>query len=366
MNFSSLIGQDNAKRILTRTADRDQLPNSFLFCGPEGVGKWAAALALTAYLNCRNRNDADSCGTCPACIQIQKLQFPNLYIAVPTPPSKSEKEEIANYWDILNRKIAEPYSLIGGERQMSIPVATVRTIRSSLAQKPPQSGKRIIIIEQMDRMRTMSADALLKLVEEPPPQTLIVITTSKPDRLLPTIISRCRRLRFAPLSEEEIIDYLLGRTEVGEKNASLLARLSRGSLGRALYLASGDTEQDREVAKLIFKGIFISQPGELIAEAADILPFNDRFRINRIIGVWQTLFRDIIILKSGRDKQSLINVDFAAELEKIAGRGIHQENLLKLPSHLGTVMADIELNVDTRSAVGALLTHAHKRLIVSS
>jgi DNA polymerase-3 subunit delta' len=363
MNFDTLIGQENVRQILTRTADRQQLPNSYMFCGPEGVGKWAAALALTAYLNCRERNGNDSCGACPSCIQIDKLQFPNLHIAIPTPPSKTEKEELANYWEILDGKIAEPYSLIGGEREMSIPVATVRAIRSSLSQKPPQIGKRVVIIEQMDRMRTMSADALLKIVEEPPPETLIVITTSKPERLLPTIVSRCRRLRFAHLSDEDIADYLTGKTDVDENRAGLLARLSMGSLGRALYMATGDTEQDREVAKLIFKGIFVTKPVDLIAEAADILPFRDRFRINRIIGVWQTLFRDVMVLKSGRDKDSLINIDFAPELEKIAGREISQESLLKIPSYLGTVISDIELNVDTRSAVGALLIEVHDKLI---
>jgi len=363
MNFKALVGQENAVRILTRTVEREQLPNSYLFCGPEGVGKWAVALALTAYLNCRNPQDGDSCGRCPACIQIKKLQYPNLYIAVPTPPSKSDKEELANYWEILENKIAEPYSLIGGEREMSIPVDTVRNIRSSLSQKPSQDGKRVVLIEQMDRMRTNSADALLKLIEEPPPQTLIIITTSKPERLLPTIVSRCRRLRFARLPLEKIAGYLTAKAEIGEAKAALLARLAQGSLGRALYMATGDTEQDREVAKMIFKGIFITQPADLIAEAADILPFKDIYRINRILAVWQTLFRDIIVLKSGRDAESLINIDFAAELEKIAGRDIPQNQLLKIPSYLGGVMADIELNVDIASAVGALLIEVHRRLM---
>jgi DNA polymerase-3 subunit delta' len=364
MNFESLTGQENVRRILRRTADRDQLPNSYLFCGPEGVGKWAAALALTAYLNCRNRGEEDSCDSCPACIQIKKLQFPNLHIAVPTPPSKSEREEDANYWEILEQKIAEPYSLIGGEREMSIPVATVRSIRKSLSQKPPQSGKRIVLIEQMDRMREMSAEALLKIVEEPPPQTLMIITTSKPERLLSTIVSRCREVRFGYLKPEEISAYLKKRTDLTDSRVAALARLAQGSLGRALFMAAGDTEQDREVAKMVFKDIFSSGPADLVAEAADILPMADRFRINRIIGIWQSLFRDIIVLKSGRDKDSLINIDFAPELEKIAGRAFPEAALLGIPAHMAEVMHDIELNVDTKTAVGALLIDIHRNLAV--
>lgn len=362
MNFSSVVAQETAKRILTRTADRGQLPNSYLFCGPEGVGKWAAALALTSYLNCPNRSAGDSCGICPACRQIRKLQYPNLYIAIPTPPSRSEKEETENYWEILNQKIAEPYSLIGGERQMVIPVATVREMRRSLAQMAPPKGTRVVIIEQMDRMLTTSADALLKLVEEPPSLTLIIITTSRPERLLPTVISRCRRVRFSPLPEVAVVEYLTARAGVDPSRAALLARLSQGSLGRALYLTSAETEQDREVAKLIFKGIFIAAPASLVAEAVDVLPFTSRFRINRIINVWQTLFRDIILLKNGEESGHLINMDFATELEKIAAHELPQDQLLRIPAYLGSVVNDIDLNVDTRTAVGALLIDLHRRL----
>ncbi len=362
MDFKSLIDQEHVRRILIRTADRDQLPNSYLFCGPEGVGKWAAALALTAYLNCANRGEGDSCGTCPACRQIQKLQYPNLYVAIPTPPSKSESEETENYWAILQQKIDEPYSLIGGRRQMSIPVATVRNMRRSLAQKAPQTGTRVVVIEQMDRMLTTSADALLKLIEEPPGETLIIVTTAHPERLLPTVVSRCRKIRFRHLPEKDIAAYLNDRTDLSQARAALLARLARGSLGRALYLTGGDHEQDREVAKLVFKGMFLSNPVDVIAEAADLLPYNDRFRINRIIGVWQTLFRDLILLKSGEQTRLLINIDFASELEKIAAADIPQETLLELPSHLGSCTEDIDLNVDTRAAVGGLLIDIHKRL----
>ncbi len=366
MDFNSLVNQNHVRQILTRTADRDQLPNSYLFCGPEGVGKWVAALALTAYLNCADKKDGDSCGACPACRQIQKLQYPNLHIAIPTPPSKSDKEELENYWEILKQKIAEPYSLITGRRQMSIPVATVREMRRNLAQKAPLAGKRVVIIEQMDRMMMTSADALLKLVEEPPAKTLIIITTSHAEKLLPTIVSRCRQVRFAHLPEEKIAGHLAEYAGLSETKATLLARLARGSLGQALYLAAGDHEQDREVAKLIFKGMFHARAIDLIAEAADILPYNDRFRLNCIIGFWQTLFRDIIVLKNGEQSRLLVNVDFIGELEKIAAREIRQESLLDLPAFLGSVIDDINLNVDTYSAVGGLIIDIRRRLGLDS
>ena len=108
--------------------------------------------------------------------------------------------------------------------------------------------------------------------------------------------------------------------------------------------------------------MFTSDPIDLIAEASDILPFTDRFRINRIINIWQTLFRDLILLTGGQQNRLLINVDFAAELEKIAARDLPQGKLLEIPAHLGSVTQDIDLNVDTRSAVGALLIDLHRML----
>ncbi len=362
MNFKSLVGQESAQKILVQTVDRDHLPNSFLFFGPEGVGKWAVALALTAYLNCRDRTDGDSCGKCPPCRQIQKLQFPNLHIAVPTPPSKSEKEESENYWEILEAKITEPYSLIGGKRQMSIPVAAVRHMKRSLSQKPPVEGKRVVIIEQMDRMLTASADALLKLIEEPPSRTVIIITSSRPEKILPTIISRCRRIRFSHLNEASIRSYLTDQSGISEKKAVLLARLSGGSLGKALYVAEDENLQDREIAKLVFKGIFQADAAEVIAEASDLLPLNDRFRLNRVISQWQTLFRDLLLLQSGADAENVINIDFASELERLAGRNMKREALVKIPAQLGAVIEDIDLNVDTGTAIGAALIDIQKKL----
>jgi len=369
MDFKSLIGQARAARILTRTTDKDHLPNSLLFAGPEGVGKWAAALALASYINCKDRRAPDpetgipdSCGKCGPCKQIRKLQYPNLYIAVPTPPSKNDREENENYWEILNRKIEEPYALISGKRQMSIPIAAVRAMKKSLSQKPSTSGKRVVIIEQMDRMKTASGDALLKLIEEPPSQTLIIITTSRPDKLLPTIISRCRRLRFANLPEREMENYLIERSGLSQSRARLLSRLSQGSLGRALYLSEDENNQDREVAKLVFNGLFSADIAEVIAESADVLPVKDRFRLNRINTAWQSLFRDLMVLRNGGAASQLINSDFAPDLERLAGLKLNARALLNIPDLIGSTMHDIDLNVETRTAIGALLIRIQKDL----
>lgn len=362
MNFNRLKGQEKVREILTKTANNKQLPNSYLFSGPEGVGKWTAALSLTAYLNCQNPNSEDSCGACPSCKQISKLQHPNLFIAIPTPPSKNEKEEFANYWEILENKIVEPYSLITGQRQMSIPVATVRQIKQKLNQKAELTGTRVIIIDQMDRMLTSSGDALLKLVEEPPSDTLIIITSSNPEKLLDTIVSRCRVISFSRLSDEIISSYLIEKEVAVDKKAELLAKLSQGSIGRALYLSDDDITQDREIAKLIFKGMFLGPAIDLITEAGDLLPYRDRFRITRIIGFWQSLFRDLILIKNGSGNDKLINIDYTVELERLASKNLDIEQLLKIPAYLGEIISDIQLNVSTQTAVAALLIDIPKRI----
>lgn len=362
MIFKSVIDQKAVIKNLTLLADKDHLPNSFLFYGPEGVGKWSMALALTSYLNCRYKVNNDSCGSCPTCKQIDHLQFPNLFLAVPTPPSKKDEEETDNYWDILNRKIERPYSLITGQRQMSIPVEAIRRMKKDLAQTPPTAGTRVVIIEQMDRMLTSSADALLKIIEEPPSRTLVIITTSRPEKILPTIISRCRRIRFSHLSEQTITRRLIDDYKITDKSALLLARLSSGSLGRALYLADDENRQDREIAKLIMKGIFLESPEKVIAEAIELLPLRDRFRLNRVIAAWQTIARDIILIQTGAGEEAVINIDFFDDLRKFSARPVNPGQILKLPQYLGSVRADIDLNVDTRSAVAAAIIEMSKIL----
>lgn len=364
MRFEQIVNQDAVKKILIRTALRQQLPNGYLLYGPEGVGKWAMALALTAFLNCKNPTENDSCGECGPCRQIAKLQFLNLFIAVPTPPSKSEKDELENYWTLLKQKIEEPYSLLTGSRTMLIPVQTVRDIRRSLAQKPPLAGYRVVIIEQMDRMLTNSADALLKLIEEPPPRTLIIITCSHPEKLLPTVISRCRKVRLGTLSEDMIVGYLRDNYDIKETKAKLLTRLSGGSLGRALYLADDEHAQDRDLSRAVLKGLFQASASTVMAEVHDLMPFNDRSRMNRILASWQYLFRDLILLSNGAGADKLINTDFAPEMEKMTAGIRNSESFLAIPNYLGTVMRDIELNVDTRMAVTAALLKIEKRLRV--
>jgi len=362
MNFESIANQAAVKRILQRTVAQNQLPNSYLFAGYEGIGKWAMALALAAYLNCHRRSDADSCGQCPSCRQISRLQHPNVYIAVPTPPSKSDKEELQNYWEILEAKQAEPYALITGERQLSIPVATVREMKRSLMQKPAASGRRVVIIEQMERMLTSSADALLKLIEEPPPETLLILTSSQPERLQATIISRCRRVSFNRLPEEEVARYLAERHGLSTDTATLLARLSQGSLGQALHIRADEIAQDREVAKLLFKGITRAGATEVVAEAAHLLPFRDRSRIKSVLLTWQTLFRDLIALQAGADQSYLVNVDFVGELERLAIGISAPRRLMNVPSMIGATIGDVNLNVDTQSAVGALIIKIQETL----
>lgn len=360
MNFKSIVGQKQPLEILIKTALRDHLPNSFLFHGPDGIGKWGMAVALTTFLNCKNRTEEDSCGVCPACIQIANLQFLDLFIAVPTPPSKSDKEEKANYWTILKERIAEPYGLIGGEKQMSIPIATIRDMKNRLMQKASPGGKRIVIIDQMDRMLTASADALLKIVEEPPENTLIIITTARKEKLLPTIISRCREIKFGRLSETEVAGYLEKEKDLTESAAQLYAGLSQGSIGTALYLMDEGNRQDREVAKMIFKGMFLSDAAGVSTEAIDLLPMRDRYRLNRVIAIWQTLFRDLILLRNGGNCENLINRDFRPELEKLASRNISMPALFEIPAIMTKVAYDIGLNVEPKAAISSLLIRTVK------
>ncbi len=359
MKFDASAGHEVIKQLLRRTADREQLPNSYLFAGSEGVGKWAMALALAAYVNCREPQDGDSCGLCPSCIQINKLQHSGLYIAIPTPPSKSESEEHENFWEILNGRIEEPYMLIGGKRQMSIPIARVREIQRSVSQTPSATGRRVIIIDQMERMLTQSADALLKLIEEPPSRTLVIITTARPDKLLPTIISRCRRVKFPNLAEMHVEEYLMQRLQLEPQTAHLWARLSRGSIGRALYLADETFSSDRRGAMDLFAALFTSSAATVVATAADQLPFNDRSRLIRVLAVWQSLIRDLLILLNNGPVDELINIDFQSELRSIAAGSIVPEHLYTAPRDLAVTMHDIELNVEPKAAVCAALARLH-------
>jgi len=180
--------QPKAWAILTRSFQRDRVASTYLFHGLQGVGHWSLFVSFAALLNCENRTGGEvneselllPCGTCGNCRKIFSLNFEGLLFAVPLPPHKNANEAIDLTCEYLDKKKEEPFAVLAPKASANIPIGVARQIKANLTLKAPVGITRMVLFYRMENMRPDSADALLKLIEEPPPDTVIVLTSEKP------------------------------------------------------------------------------------------------------------------------------------------------------------------------------------------
>jgi len=328
--FDIRRGQADAWSALAGAHAAGRVASTYLFHGPEGVGAWALAIEFAALLNCESTpsdtNDPSKirpCGTCRACRAIFDLNFEGLFLVVPIGKHKNLNEAIDLTNETLGRKRQEPFCLLDQSSPIGIPIDLARDVRRRLATRPTEGITRVVLFYRMDLMRMASADALLKLIEEPPRDTVIILTAAQPEALLPTILSRARKVRLKLPPETLVVEYLTRNYQATETAAQLAVRVCRRSLGRALEMIGGDTTDGadrRSIGLLLFKGLILESAPDLVAQMSDVLNFRDRGAAVELIHLWQSLVRDGAYLASTSDTADLVNVDFLSEIESIAPR----------------------------------------------
>ena len=215
MRFADVIGNAEVARTLANMADSGRVAHAMLMYENEGCGALALALAYVQYLNCSNPSGGDSCGECPSCRQMSKLIHPDVHFVFPVnkgPKTSDEKptsESYIKYWREL--AVADPYftesdlqKAIGIESKNGlIAVAEAKSIINKLSLTAVGDGYKAVIFYLPETMNQETANRLLKMVEEPPVQTLFIFITHAPEKVLQTIFSRCQSVRVMPLTKEE-------------------------------------------------------------------------------------------------------------------------------------------------------------------
>ena len=216
MRFADVIGNAEVAKALVSMADSGRVAHAMLMYENEGCGALALALAYIQYLNCKNRQGGDSCGECPSCRQMAKLIHPDVHYIFPVnkgPKTSDEKptsESYLTYWREL--AVANPYFVeadlqraIGIESKNGlIAVAEAKNIINKLSLTAVADGYKAVVFYLPEKMNQETANRLLKVVEEPPQNTLFIFITHAPEKVLQTIFSRCQSIRVLPLSKSEM------------------------------------------------------------------------------------------------------------------------------------------------------------------
>ena len=302
--FDELTGNSRVKVVLKRMLISDRLPGAMLFTGEEGIGKKLFALEIARALNCRTPKDHEACGVCPSCVRIMKLNYP-------------QRDDAEEWTQIIWTDHADVGLVIAPRRVLR--VDQMRQIEKEANFRPFEGKARVFLIDEADKLNDASANALLKVLEEPPRTSYLILITARPAMLLPTILSRCQMIRFSPLSPDEIEKHLTKNKLVDAKTARLRARAAGGSMGRAL---SGDlvtfTSQRKAMLKVLNALVLSEDRAQLLrsAEQLNEAQYKDEFEAR--LDVLETLIRDAWMLSLGVDSSRIVNEDLSAELKEVA------------------------------------------------
>lgn len=263
MLFSEVIGQEYIKHHLIKTVDNARIPHAQLFIAPTGSGVLPMAIAYAQYILCKNTQGENNTGDASCNMKLEKLMHPDLHFAFPvTTNDRVKKHPTSNkFMDEWRQFVKETpygslfnwYQLLGVEnKQGQIGVDEAEEIVKKLILKPYEGGYKVMIIWMADKMNASAANKLLKLIEEPPKNTLFILIAENEEQIIKTILSRCQVLHFQPLSEQNIIDTLMMAHEVEENQAIKIAQQSNGNWNKALHLLSQDDNE------LVFEKWFIT------------------------------------------------------------------------------------------------------------
>ena len=250
--FKDIIGQKEYIDALRLAIDSNRLPHALLISGNEGTGGLPLAMAAAQYLICPERHDGECCGECPQCIQLSKLQHPDVHFVYPVVKLKDKDTVSTDYLaDWREAILANQYLTFNDwvsksseeNKQAQIFVSEAASIIKELSTKPYESDYRVMIIWLPEKMREDAANKLLKIIEEPYENTHFILVSNDPEHIIGTILSRVQRLNLPPISDTDIAKALIERQGCDPSKASVYARMSLGSYIEAMNLMNDDQQR---------------------------------------------------------------------------------------------------------------------------
>jgi DNA polymerase-3 subunit delta' len=335
------LGQQKPIKLLTTLLRHGTIPHALLFSGIDGIGKQLTAMAFAMACNCldpepehlcegehsfhtaQNRHaETNPCGNCRSCRKIQS----------------------GNHPDII---IIEPSGLF-------IRIRQIRALCHTLAMKPLEARLRVVIISDSQAMNPAAGNALLKVLEEPPDQTILILTARHPSDLFPTIVSRCQHIRFNPITRKNIMTILIEKEEVHPDDAAIIATMASGSLSKALFMIGSqkrtnwirqrkwlideiDSLTSRPIVSLLAFAAKLSKNKEILPQSLEVI---------------KSYFRDLVVCKYCPEK--IINRDLQSKIQK-ASQKISTASLLSKINSIQSAQRDIQINANLRLTLEVLV-----------
>jgi DNA polymerase-3 subunit delta' len=335
----SIIAQENAKEFLWRARQNARVAHAYLFHGPAGVGKEALALLAAQSFFCEARHPQPAprearatlslfdepapqtaapaqksaelaCGVCSACRRVAEMGHPDVRVIFPRAASASEDERT----EVLRSLAANPYQRSRPWENPNILIDDVRALKRDFGMTSYEGRGMAALILEAERMKAEAANALLKILEEPPPQTLMILTATSLDGMLPTIVSRCQPVRLLVLTAGQIAAALQEKHGVPAERAQFIAKLANGNFRRALALLEENVDTRRQQAVDFLRMAFrFNKPVEQMDFLNALARDHDRGELRQLLEFCLLLVRDGYVFKSTNAsparETSIINTD---------------------------------------------------------
>jgi len=294
MSFTDILGHERQIKVLRRGITTGQMPPAYLFHGEEGIGKRLVATEFAKAVNCEGGAEpGTSCGTCRPCRNITAGCHPNVAtLAIEVNPET-------------------------GKLRQEIVISQVRKAQEFLSLRAVGSGRKALIVDGAHLMNEEAMNAFLKTLEEPPDGSHVILITSRPGFLLPTILSRCRSISFQPLGEGLVAGLLEKEKGMPEADARFVARMTGGRVGDALASDPADMAVRRKDSIDTLKKL-LAAPGPAVLKKAEEAAKKDSW-LEDFVFFGTLWYRDVLVLMVGGDASLAYNSDMADELEGFAG-----------------------------------------------
>jgi DNA polymerase-3 subunit delta' len=326
MGFSEYFGNERIVAALRGMLERGRVPHAMLFAGPRGIGKYTLARMFAQAASCERLRD-DFCGKCAPCRKIAEMaDAPPLVErgleARGADPDAATVERVPlivqthpDVWLL----VPDPVRLRNPVARPMLRLGQLRAVQRA-AHFAPAARRRLFLLEGAESMREADSNAFLKILEEPPESSTLILLTAQPDSLLPTIRSRCLQFFFSPLATEEVEKILAAHSEMPAAARRLAAQLSRGCPGAALALDVAESKRLRRDALRVLeraaRGREFSEVFQLTAQLTkgETLPFEN------LLELFYNLLHDLLDATSGLRASASRNPDLSGEIEALAAR----------------------------------------------
>ena len=331
MPFGDILGQEHAIELLCHAVQRDRMPHAWLFTGQANIGKFKTAVALAQKLNCSKIGE-DACGKCDFCLQIKEENFPDFLVLRP--------------------------------EGKFIKIDQVRNSLNWLNLHPDQAKKRVLILDGAENLGREAANAFLKTLEEPAPNTIIILIALSTKQLPETIVSRCQQVRFRPLDRDITEQLLRKNTDLSEELVQLISSYGMGSV-KGNLANSFEIMQTVQNTAIKWLTTFKSETLEDLLRTCEVWGKSKNEEWRFLLDFLETWFRDLTWIRFGLPENKLLNRDYTLNVDRVrelkqCGKYFTLHQIFEIFRKIKESRAAIDLNANKSLAIESLCLHIYR------